>query len=178
METGSNLLDSPQQAESIDSVGNLWEEVWFCGYSKKEGFTAKVYCEQHQETKPFWTWCQGILKPKTRRVRANNNNKRKLVTMWPTWNCMTPVSRTKQRIHTSTRAIQFETEREQNRVIYSYYHESSSIIQSLWASSWCVWFAFYSVDHYDAKAMQQIMNSDSGCCISPEERGQSWMSNT
>ena len=42
METGTNVLDSPQQAESIDSVGNLWEEVWFCGYSKKEGFIAKV----------------------------------------------------------------------------------------------------------------------------------------
>ena len=48
--------------------------------------------------------------------------------MWPTWNHMTPASRTKQHIHTSTRAIQFETEREQNEVTYSYYHESSSII--------------------------------------------------
>jgi len=176
METGTNVLDSPQQAESIDSVGNLWEEVWFCGYSKKEGFIAKVYFEQHQETKPFWTWCQGILKPKTRRVRVNNN-KQKLVTMWPTWNHTTLTSRTKQHIHTSARAMQFETEREQNEVTHSYYHESSSIMQSLWASSCCVWVVFYSVD-YDAKAMQQIMNSDSGCCVSPEEKGQNWMSNT
>ena len=46
METGPNFLDSSQQAEYIDSVRNFWKEVWFCGYSKKEGFIAKVYCEQ------------------------------------------------------------------------------------------------------------------------------------